>query len=271
MLTGFLVIVGLCLLYVLAVRCRSGHPGLAELRRFSYAHRGLHSQGVPENSMTAFRMALEKGYGVELDVHLLRDGTLAVIHDSSLLRTAGADVLVEDLTLQELGNYRLEGTDEQIPLFSQVLELYAGKAPLIVELKPLRGNHSALSEAVCNMLADYPGAYCMESFDPRCVYWLKKHAPKIIRGQLAQNNFRSKSKHPWILRLVMTHHLLNFLTVPDFVAYRFEHRGTTPSNWLCRKLWHAQGVGWTLQTPEEQQKAKEEGWISIFENFLPEP
>ena len=120
--------------YLLALRCRKGHLGLAALGDYSYAHRGFHGNGVPENSLKAFRLASEKGYGSELDIHLMKDGQLAVLHDASLRRTAGADVQIEDLTADDLENYRLEGTDEKIPLFSQVLELYAGKQPLIVEL-----------------------------------------------------------------------------------------------------------------------------------------
>ena len=139
----------LVILYLFAIRCRSGHPGLKDLQGWSYAHRGLHGNGVPENSMAAFRASLEKGYGIELDVHLLKDGNLAVIHDSLLNRTTGQPGHVEDLTTEQLKDYRLEGTDETIPEFMDVLTLYNGKAPLIVELKPENGNQAALTEAVC--------------------------------------------------------------------------------------------------------------------------
>ena len=133
-MTVFIIFIALFALYVLSLRCRRGNPQLQKLRLWAYAHRGLHGKGVPENSMAAFRLALEKGYGIELDVHLMADGNLAVIHDASLLRTAGADVQIEDLTLKDLSKYRLEGTQEQIPLFSDVLKLFDGKAPMIIEL-----------------------------------------------------------------------------------------------------------------------------------------
>ena len=132
---------GTCLL---SLRGRSCHPLMQDLRGWAYAHRGLHSDGIPENSMAAFRAALEKGYGIEFDLHLLKDGNLAVIHDSALKRTTGKEGRVEDLTTQELERYALEGTEETIPTFRQLLDLYAGKAPLIVELKPVDGNHAAL-------------------------------------------------------------------------------------------------------------------------------
>ena len=179
----------LFMLYIGCVGGRVGHPGLKNLRGWNYAHRGLHSEGVPENSMAAFRAALDHGYGIEFDLHLLRDGNLAIIHDASLKRTAGADVMIEDLTTEDLTSYHLEGTEETIPTFRQLLDLYAGKAPLIIELKPERGNHAALTETVCRMLEGYEGVYCLESFDPRCIAWLKKNRPELIRGQLSKNYF----------------------------------------------------------------------------------
>ena len=97
----------LVVIYLLLLRCRKGHPGLEHLRKYYYAHRGFHGNGVPENSLWAFRLAAEKGYGSELDIHLMKDGNLAVIHDASLKRTAGGDVLIEDLTTEDLTGYRL--------------------------------------------------------------------------------------------------------------------------------------------------------------------
>ena len=257
-----------CLLYILANRCRKGHPGLDALRGWSYAHRGLHKPGVPENSMAAFRAALDKGYGIEFDVHLLKDGNLAIIHDSSLERTAGADVHIEELTTEELKQYPLEGTEEIIPTFRQLLDLYAGKAPLIVELKPEGGNHAALCQKAAQMLETYEGPYCIESFDPRCVKWFRENRPQVVRGQLAENFVKSDPKMPLWLRLALTHQLMIFGTVPGFAACKFADRKRL-SPWLCRKLWKAQGVTWTLRTKEEYDIAVREGWLPIFEGFEP--
>ena len=255
--------------YILALRCRKGHPGLADLRGHSYAHRGLHGNGVPENSLLAFRLAVEKGYGSELDIHLMKDGNLAVIHDASLKRTADADVQIEDLTAEDLENYRLEGTDEKIPLFSQVLELYAGKQPLIVELKSERGNHAALCAAATALLDGYKGHYCIESFDPSCITWLRKNRPELIRGQLSANFFLSKkSKLPWPAKWAMTANILNFASTPDFIAYKFADRKRLGLA-ICRKIWGAQGVSWTIKTQEDFDTAVSEGWIPIFEGFEP--
>ena len=255
-------------LYLFSLKGRTGHSGLPALKGWYYAHRGLHCEGRPENSMAAFAAAKNAGYGIELDIHLMRDGNLAVIHDSSLKRTAGEDVVIEDLTAADLDQYTLEGTQEKIPLFSDVLALYNGEAPLIVELKVYKNNYAALCEAACKLLENYDGPYCMESFDPRCVAWLRKNRQNVIRGQLTENFFRSQSPLPWILKFAMKHQLFNFVTRPDFVAYRYGDRKTI-SNFLCRRLWKMQGVTWTIRAQDDFDTAVHEGWIPIFENFIP--
>lgn len=263
------VLLLLCFLYLLAIRGRIGHKGLADLKGWSYAHRGLHRVGVPENSMAAFRAALEGGYGIELDVHLLKDGNLAIMHDSDLLRTTGCAGKIEELTTAELSNYHLDGTEETIPTFRQVLDLYSGKAPLVVELKVSDGNYAALTDTACKMLEGYQGVYCLESFDPRCLLWLKKHRPQLIRGQLTENYFVTKNKLPFILKLILSKNLGNFLTKPDFVAYRYRDRKSTLSNRLCMN--RMTGVSWTVTSQEEFDTAVKEGWVPIFEGFRPDP
>jgi hypothetical protein len=264
-----LVIVILAVLYVLSTTGRRNHKGLQALQGWSYAHRGLHDSSVPENSMEAFQRAKAAGYGVELDVHLLADGNLAVIHDAALMRTTGADGYIEDLTTQHLKVYHLEGTDQTIPEFRHVLDLLAGEVPVIVELKCVNDNYAALCKAACDMLDSYSGTYCMESFDPRCICWLRKNRPDIIRGQLAENYLLNKNpKIPWVLQFALKNHMLNFLTLPDFIAYKFRDRNSI-GNWICRKLWKIQGVSWTLKDQQEYDIAVKEGWIPIFEGFQP--
>ena len=258
----------LVILFVFSVKGRTGHKDLPELKKWYYAHRGLHSDGVPENSLLAFRKAMDAGYGMELDVHLLNDGELAIIHDSSLKRTAGADVSIEDLTSKELKAYFLQGTNEQIPMLSEVLDLIHGKVPLIIEVKSVNDNYAQLCQATCDLLNDYPGLYCIESFDPRCIRWLRKNKPDIIRGQLTMNFFCSNSKLHWLAKLMARHQVYNFLCNPDFVAYKFADRKTV-SNYICRKIWGVQGVSWTIRNQDDFNTAVAEGWIPIFENFKP--
>ena len=254
--------------YVLSIKGRTGHPGLKKLQGWNYAHRGLHGEGVPENSMKAFRLAVEQGYGAELDVHLLADGNLAVIHDSKLIRTTGAEGRIEDLTADQLKDYHLEGTEETIPLFSDVLALFEGKAPLIIELK-VENNNEQLCTAVAKLLDHYKGDYCVESFHPQVLGWFKKYRPNTVRGQLTENYFRSKdNKLPPALKFILTHQLLNFATSPDFVAYNCRDLDSI-SNTVARKVWNMQGVTWTLRTREQYDEAVDQNWLPIFENFKP--
>lgn len=262
------IVVVLAIIYIFSIKGRIGHKDLSQLRKSHYAHRGLHGDGIPENSLAAFAAAKDAGYGIELDVHLMKDGNLAVIHDTSLKRTAGADVQVENLTRDDLRKYHLEGTAENIPLFSEVLSLVNGEVPLIVELKSVDNNYAVLCDTACRLLDDYQGLYCMESFDPRCIAWLRKNRKEILRGQLAYNLFRVDVKIPAIMKFGLRHHLVNFITQPDFIAYGFTDRRIL-SNYLCRKLWKMQGVTWTIRTGEDLKIALDEGWIPIFENIKP--
>ena len=267
-----IILAVLFLLYLLCLRCRRGHADWAHFRQWRYAHRGLHNKekGIPENSMAAFKLAAANGFGAELDVHLMKDGKLAVLHDASLLRTAGADVLIEDLTAEELENYRLEGTEQRIPLLEDVLPLFVDRAPLIVELKAERGNAEALAAAACKVLDKYKAEYCVESFDPRCLMWLWQNRPDVIRGQLSENfTAHGDAQHlPGGVRWILTNLLLNVRTRPDFIAYRFEDRANLSLR-LCRGFYRVQEASWTVRDRETMEKAEAAGNLVIFENFDP--
>ena len=265
------VIVVVFLLYLLALRCEKRRGEWDYFRKWRYAHRGYHDKPrIPENSLPAFRRAVQCGFGAELDVHLMKDGHLAVIHDASLKRTAGADVLVEDLTAEELKQYRLEGTEHHIPLLEEVLPIFAGKAPLIVELKAERGNAAALAEAACALLDKYHVTYCMESFDPRCLMWLWENRPDVVRGQLSENFARHGDGEnlPGVVRWVLSNLLLNCRTRPDFIAYRFEDRKCLSLR-LCRGIYRAQEFSWTIRSKEDMETAEQDGALVIFEQFNP--
>ena len=265
-LLGLLVLV--CLLYALCLRCRR-RKDWERFRKWRFAHRGFHDKPrIPENSIPAFRRAVQCGFGAELDVHLMKDGHLAVIHDASLLRTAGVDVQIEDLTAEDLKNYRLEGTEHHIPLLEEVLPIFAGKAPLVVELKAERGNADALAAAACRLLDKYRVTYCIESFDPRCLMWLWANRPDVVRGQLSENFIAHPAKAPLITQWLITTSAANLLTRPDFLAYKFEDRSRLSLH-ICRRWWHLQGVSWTIRRKEDYDQAVREGWLPIFENFNP--
>jgi len=192
-----------------------------------------------------------------------------VIHDASLLRTVGVDVKIEDLTKADLANYTLEESMEHIPLLEHVLEIFQGKTPLIIELKPENGNHAQLSAAVAKMLSRYTGDYCIESFDPRAVRWFRENRPEICRGQLSENFLRSNSKLPVYLKFVLTNLLTNVIARPDFIAYQFKDRNGLSLR-LCRAVWKPAEVSWTVRSRAELEAAEAEGKVVIFEAFDPD-
>ncbi|MBE7007678.1 MAG: glycerophosphodiester phosphodiesterase [Ruminococcaceae bacterium] len=243
------------------------------MKQFRYAHRGLHdlSQGIPENSLPAFRRAIARGFGAELDVHLLADGSLAVFHDSDLKRVTGREGVIEDLTAAQLKDYKLGGTEETIPQLFEVLELFdRAKLPLVVEIKTYKGNHAAVTERTVEEMDKFLAPYVMESFDPRCLMWLRHNRPEIIRGQLAQN-FMKNSEVAGLSRAqrrILTHMDFNRVTKPNFVAFRFEDRDT-PSLKLVKRLRSAVVFYWTIRSREDMETAEAEGAQVIFEGFIP--
>ncbi|MBR6119158.1 MAG: glycerophosphodiester phosphodiesterase [Oscillospiraceae bacterium] len=264
-----LLLAGLFMLSMMTKRCpKSGF--YAKLGDCLYAHRGLHAirAEIPENSLRAFRLAANNGYGAELDVHLSRDGRLVVMHDESLKRTTGANANISGVTAQVLGQLTLEGTREKVPFLEDVLPLFDGKTPLLIEIKTENGNHEELTRKVTSLLKQYPGLdYMIESFDPRVLLWLKKHRPDIIRGQLAENFFRDEgcNLNP-VMRFLMTNMMTNFLTRPDFVAYKYEDRDDLAPG-LCRKLWGPQFFWWVVPSQEDANPLLERGDMIIFEGF----
>lgn len=238
-------------------------------KKFDYAHRGLHDKenGVPENSEKAFALAVQCGFGMEFDLQLTQDKFVVVHHDHSLKRTCGEEKLISDLTLGELKQYRLFGTEERVPLFADVLKLVGGKTPLIIELKGY-GDPEELCPRVMEELKGYPGLYCVESFDPRIVKWFKDHRPDVVRGQLMERLEKGNNGLTAFQAFCGRSLLTNYYTRPQFEAYDFHNRDV-PSLALARRVFSMQEVSWTLRKVEDYQKARALGNLCIFEGFQP--
>lgn len=268
MMGMIIALVIILVLYLFLIAPRMIHkPDTSRLNGVHYAHRGLHDNetDAPENSMPAFKKAVEAGYGIELDVQMTKDGQVVVTHDFHLRRICGADVQVNELTYGELQKYMILKSQERIPLFTDFLKLVDGKVPLIVELKCRNGKDPIAAEAD-KILKDYKGVYCIESFDPRVLLWYKANRPDVVRGQLSGNLNREQSAKGGmrVVYWLLTHLLLNVATRPDFIAYdiRFSRE---LSRRICRRM-GALSVAWTVRTAEEYEKAKREYDLFIFEN-----
>ncbi len=263
-----LIALGALLLFLLSGRRE--HPAWKVLGSYRYAHRGFHYKPrVPENSMAAFRLAVERGWGAELDVHILKDGKLAVFHDSELERCTGASGIIEELDSEQLKELRLEGTDEHVPMLEEVLELFEGKAPLIIELKTYKGNHARLAKAAGELLDEYKGDFCVESFDPRALAYLRGHRPNICRGQLSMGFTEDNCELSAPTRFLLRNLLLNVIARPDFIAYEFESRDKFCLR-LATRILGLREVSWTIRSREDMDTCEREGRLVIFENFDPE-
>lgn len=230
-----------------------------------FAHRGLHDleKGIPENSLSAFRAAVNAGYGAELDVQLSADGQVVVFHDDTLQRVCGHSGYVSDYNYEELQKMQLYGTDETIPLFADVLEIFQeGSGPLIVELKTGSRNKE-LCRKTYEILKNYPGVFCIESFNPFIVNWFRKHAPEVFRGQLAEGPGGYPETVPRITAHLLSYCRLSFINKPDFIAYE-----------ICRRPKRIQKLrekgillfAWTSREPKVHEAEND---AIIFESYRP--
>ena len=233
------------------------------------AHRGLFDNAAdcPENSLPAFRRAVEHHYGIELDVQLTKDRQLVVFHDESLLRMCGVDKKLRDCTYQELCQYPLASSQERIPLFDQVLEVIDGQVPLVVEVKP-EGDWETTTRKMAERMDKYPGCYCMESFHPFAVKWFRDHRPDVIRGQLSTDYRADHIQGSPCRNFLLSNLMLNWASRPDFVAYNHRWKDNF-SYTLCRKMSRVENVAWTIKNQQELDRAEKTFDVIIFDSFLP--
>ncbi|MGI6721247.1 MAG: glycerophosphodiester phosphodiesterase family protein [Anaerovoracaceae bacterium] len=228
------------------------------------AHRGLHDREAPENSMGAFRKAVEADYPMELDVHISRDGELFIMHDGNIRRMTGVDRKCRDLFSEDLDKYRLSGTEYTIPRLKDVLEMVAGRVPVLIEIK--NGNRVGRLERVLHeMLQNYPGLVAIESFDPFAIYYMKKLSADYCIGQLSEK-FRS-NRLPRIVKWGLSTCKMNFLTQPDFIAYDISE---LPLDFLRRQRKNGIALlGWTVKDRVDEEFAIKQCDNYIFENIRP--
>ena len=151
-------------------------------REIYYAHRGLHNNAgnAPENSLAAFEKAVKAGYGIELDVQLTKDNQVVVTHDFHLRRNCNVQKEVNQCTYEELQRYPIFFSKERIPLLEDVLKVVDGKVPLIIELK--YKDKSDICAKTDEILQNYRGEYCIESFYPQVLLWYRKTDRRYAEG-----------------------------------------------------------------------------------------
>lgn len=183
------------------------------------AHRGLYTkdQEIPENSISSYRNAMDKGYSIELDINVLKDGTVLAFHDFNFNRLCNDPRELRDVTYDECKDFTLCDTNEKIARFDEVLRLVNGQVPLLIELKP-HGDVIFLCESFMKVIKDYQGVWAVFSFHPKVVSWFKKNYPDVIRGQISEYFKNDKDMNP-IAKHLMKTMFFNRFTKPDFISY----------------------------------------------------
>jgi glycerophosphoryl diester phosphodiesterase len=162
------------------------------------AHRGLYNNTtVPENSLSAFRAAIAKGYAIELDVQLSQDSEVLIFHDHDLERITGQSGTITKTGYIKSQEYRLWQTLETIPTLKQALNLVQGQVPLFIELKN-SGEAGLLEYKVLQLLTGYKGPVMVISFNAKTLEWFRLNAPELYRGQ----NLLLEAWHPLSLHTI---------------------------------------------------------------------
>ncbi|XHS02752.1 phosphodiesterase [Sphingomonas sp. DBB INV C78] len=240
----------------------SGRPDsrAAFLKGRRYAHRGLHGAGLVENSQAAFRAAIANGDGIELDVQESRDGQAIVFHDYTLHRLTAETGPLADRTAAELAQIQLSNTAEGLSSLNQTLNLIAGRAPLLIEIKSRERTPARLCAAVRDALADYAGPVAVMSFNPQAARWFATHAPHIVRGLVVTEEGK-KSFRGWWER-----HLALWRARPDFLAYDVRD---LPSRFAAAA--RAAGLpvlSWTVRSPADEATVALHADAPIYERTL---
>ncbi len=255
------------LLYLFAIHPHAGRRD--RMKNYKYiAHRGLFDNAsAPENSIPAFKKAVESGFGIELDVQLTADNRLVVFHDDTLERVCGSKAALRDMPYDELSTLKLFGSDESIPLFEDVLKSVDGAVPLIIEIKSDK-NYLQTAKSTNEALKNYRGEYCIESFNPLVLRWFRKNNKNVLRGQLAPSRAKNKSIKALLASFALSALIVNFLSAPDFIAYNHIRKNRLSLK-LCKKLFGAATAAWTIRSQKELDAAKEMFEIFIFDGFIP--
>jgi glycerophosphoryl diester phosphodiesterase len=233
------------------------------------AHRGLHTNELPENSIGAFLNGASQGFPIELDVRLSDDGEVMVIHDDKLSRMSGNDGYVasqaaSDLKKIKLKNILGEDTEYYIPTLSEVFEAIGGKTPILIETKTSQTNCGALESKVLEIIRSYKGEVAVQSFSPYSLEYFKTNAFEIPRGQLSK--FFQKSDLDGLLKRTLLKKLrMNHVSKPDFNSYEFEN---LPNKWVLKTKLPV--LAWTIRSNTDLESVKQYCDNIIFENFLPQ-
>jgi glycerophosphoryl diester phosphodiesterase len=244
--------------------------GLDWLVERPVAHRGLHGNGLIENTLGAARAATDAGYAIEIDIQLTADNEVVVFHDDTLDRLTDATGPLNGRTLAELKQFTILGSNERIPTLQEFLDTVQGRTPLVIELKSNWDGSELLAKRTAGILQGYEGPVAGMSFDPRVVIALRDHAPGLPRGIVAERYYDDPEWAPLgAKRKFQFGNLLHFhRTKPHFVAYYVRDLPAL-APLIARYILGMKLLTWTVRTDAERAKARRWANQMIFEGFRP--
>lgn len=212
---------------------------IAPLVPLPFAHRGLHGPTRPENSRAAFVEAIGTGHGIELDVQASRDGDAFVFHDEELDRLTAESGALAARSTSELKRIKLRDTYETIPSLPEVLQLIAGRVPLLIEIKTLDRKAGALCLSVLRALDGYRGPVGVMSFNPMVGRWFSIHGMRVARGLVVTEQGKRRVRGALMRRLALWRAKPDFLAydirdLPSKMSVRARGRGIPVFTWTCR-------------------------------------
>jgi glycerophosphoryl diester phosphodiesterase len=245
---------------------------LAWLTARPIAHRGLHdaAAGLIENTAGAFATAVAAHYGIECDLQVSADGEAMVHHDDALGRLNEGSGRLAEMSAAALKAVRFKATGDRMLTLSELCELVAGRAPLLLELKSRFDRDMRLAQRAAAVLRDYAGPVAAMSFDPDALAALREFAPTLTRGIVAQRHY-PREEWPALPReraFVMAH-LLHFArTRPDFVAYAVRDLPAA-APLLARSVFGVPLLTWTVRNEDDRRRAERYADQMIFEGWRP--
>ena len=248
-------------------------PDLSWLTARPVAHRGLHDRdaGRIENSMSAFKAAIERTFAIEVDIQIAEDGVAMVFHDSALDRLTEETGLVRSRPGAGLNKIKLSGSNDIIPTFDDLLDEVAGRVPLVIELKPHGPLTDRLAKTIADRLKRYDGRAVVMSFDPEMIMAVARHNPDQLRGITADATPASAYWEGYTAaqRFSLRHLLHIPRTRPHFIAYDCKAL-PAPGPFLWRRIFGCPVLTWTVRDKAEQNRVRKWTDQIIFEGFDPE-
>ncbi len=250
-------------------------PDLKAIFARPIAHRGFHDadNGIIENTPTATQRAVDRNFGIEVDVQETADGEALVFHDYTLDRLAEGTGKIVDLNSRDLVRVHMKTGTDRLWMLQDLLEQVDGQVPLVIEMKSLlrRNAQGDFVRRIADQVAAYKGPVCIKSFDPDMLSVAKAYKPAVLRGIVAENLDPASGHGHFgrIDRFILRHLLHAPRTWPNFISYSVNDLPKAGPS-LLHSVFKVPLMCWTVRTREQRETAARYADQIVFEGFDPD-